>query len=206
MRNIQRQTRKQRLHSKCFANCPAWRTVLAHVVYQLFRCCWPVGRQAKHLFNHWVINSVSRAVTQAVRFIDSFMHSVCWLVSRLNSADTDTDVWMLGGLGPAHGPPGAACCQLTAWCFYQSPVRPGRATFERPYSFFGGGGITKKSRLRCIWQRLFVLHMCLGFMGPYWVLLVWAFVMLISRVPSNSLCGLRASETGKLRQKTSALS
>ena len=150
MTNKQRQTRKLRLHSKCLANCPAWRIVLAHVVYQLFRCCWPVGRSAKHLFNHWVINSVSQAVTQAVRFIDSFVHSVRWVVSKLKSANTDTDVWMLGGLGPAHGPPGAACCQLTAWCFYPSLAVTGLTRTSHIWTTLliiflgGGGGLQKK--------------------------------------------------------------
>ena len=63
--------------------------VLTYVVYQLFMHSGPVGRPAKHLLNQWVIHEViegvSPAASQAVKFIDSFMHSVHQLVTKQSS-------------------------------------------------------------------------------------------------------------------------
>lgn len=114
-----------RVHSKCLANCPDWNTVLTHVVYQLFRCCWPVGHPAKHFFNQWVIHesiqSLNPAASQAVGFIHAFSPLVSQRPNQpadWNCVDADTDVSARVGLSQAHSPPGAAGCQLTSWCFY----------------------------------------------------------------------------------------
>lgn len=117
---------------------------------------WSAGQtfaqSTSHSWIYLVINSVSQAANQAVRPDDSFMHSIHRLVSDLNqpedwnSVDTDADGLVLGGLGQAQSPPGAAGCQLTSWYFYPplagpepSPIELGQATIEilYPLSVFG---------------------------------------------------------------------
>lgn len=175
------------------------------------------AQSMSHSYIFSVINSVSPAASQAVRFIDSFMHSVHQLVSDQTSQQIETvliqtqmsQCWLDSARLAAHLELLAASWPLdvsilpwlcavadSAWTSHNWNTLLSLSLFRLPEKkkqrkiTEGSSGAFHKDCL-CSTCGFFL---CLGFMGPCWVLLVGAFIVLISRDPSNSLrfvCCLR---------------